>query len=333
MNDAKDILNGSKSLVAVAVASVLIASCAVAPVRYSGADEARAKLTRLQSNPDLANRAPAAIAEAEAAVRLAEQPPKESGLGEYRVYIADRKVEIATAQAQTRFYEDQHAALEAQQQNARLDARTREVEVARDQTAQARADDETQRLVASQARSDADAARDQTAQARADDETQRLVASQARSDADAANATSAALADQAVDLQRQIDALDLQVTNRGLVLTLGDVLFATGGAELLTGAAGHLDKLVDFLKEYTDRTVLIEGYTDSTGTQTYNQDLSERRAESVRGYLSAHGVAYARLSASGRGMNDPVSSNDSATGRQQNRRVEVIVSNPTIASR
>jgi outer membrane protein OmpA-like peptidoglycan-associated protein len=305
MNDANDILNRSKSLVAIAVASVLIASCAVAPVRNSGADEARAKLTRLQSNPDLANRAPAAIAEAEAAVRLAEQPQTESGLSEYRVYIADRKVEIATAQAQTRFYEDQHAALEAQQQNARLDARTREVEVARDQTARARADDETQ----------------------------RLVASQARSDADAANATSAALADQAVDLQRQIDALDLKATNRGLVLTLGDVLFATGGAELLTGAAGHLDKLADFLKEYTDRTVLIEGYTDSTGTQTYNQDLSERRAESVRGYLSAHGVAYARLSASGRGMNDPVASNDSATGRQQNRRVEVIVSNPTIASR
>ena len=123
------------------------------------------------------------------------------------------------------------------------------------------------------------------------------------------------------------------MTNRGLVLTLGDLLFATGRAELLTGATGHLDKLVDFLREYTDRTVLIEGYTDSTGTQAYNQDLSQRRAESVRGYLSAHGIAYARLSASGKGMNDPVAGNDSATGRQQNRRVEIVVSNPAIASR
>jgi outer membrane protein OmpA-like peptidoglycan-associated protein len=305
MNEANSILNRNNSLIAIAVASVLLASCVVAPVRTTGADEARAKLTRLQSNPDLANRAPAAIAEAEAAVHLAEQPQTEPGLGEYRVYIADRKVDIATAQAQTKFYEDQRAALEAQQQNARLDARTREVDVARDQTMRAKADDEAQ----------------------------KLVASQARSDADAANATSAVLAQQATELQRQIDALDLKVTNRGLVLTLGDVTFATGRAELMTGATGHLDRLVDFLKEYTDRTVLIEGYTDSTGTQAYNQDLSERRAESVRGYLSAHGIDYARLSASGRGMADPVSGNDSATGRQQNRRVEVIVSNPAIASR
>jgi outer membrane protein OmpA-like peptidoglycan-associated protein len=140
------------------------------------------------------------------------------------------------------------------------------------------------------------------------------------------------LADQAAKLQRQIDALDVKVTNRGLVLTLGDVTFATGRAELMTGVTGHLDKLVDSLKENADRTVVIEGYTDSTGTQAYNQDLSERRAESVRGYLSAHGIAYARLSASGKGMSDPVSGNDSATGRQQSRRIAVIVSNPTIAS-
>jgi outer membrane protein OmpA-like peptidoglycan-associated protein len=305
MNNATDILNRSKSLVAIAVASVLLASCAAAPTRPSGADEARAKLTRLQANPDLANRAPAAIAEADAAVRLAELPQTDPALGEYRVYIADRKVDIAAAQAQTRFYEDQRAALEAQQQNARLDARTHEVEVARDQTARAKADDESQ----------------------------RMVASQALSDANAANAAASASADQATELQRQIDALQFKVTNRGLVLTLGDVTFATGRAELMTGATGHLDRLADFLKEYSDRTVVIEGYTDSTGTQAYNQQLSERRAESVRGYLSSHGVDYARLSASGRGMSDPVSGNDSATGRQQNRRVEVIVSNPTVASR
>jgi outer membrane protein OmpA-like peptidoglycan-associated protein len=312
MNSANDIFNRSKSLVAIAVASILLASCATAPVRPSGADEARAKLTRLQANPDLANRAPAAIAEAEAAVVVAEQPEPDPSLAAYHVYIADRKIDIAAAQAQTKFYEDQRADLEAQQQNARLDARTHEADVAKDQAARAQADAQAQTLAASQARSDAD---------------------QARSDTDAANATSAALTERAAEMQRQIDDLDMKVTNRGLVLTLGDVLFATGRAELLTGATGHLDKLVGFLQQYTDRTVLIEGYTDSTGTQAYNQGLSERRAESVSGYLSAHGVSSARISASGRGMNDPVSANDTATGRQQNRRVEVIISNPAIASR
>ncbi len=312
MNAANNVLYRSINLIAIAVASILLASCATAPVRPSGADEARAKLMRLQSNPDLSNRAPAAIAEAEAAVVVAERPEPDASLAAYRVYIADRKVDIATAQAQTKFYEDQRADLEAQQQNARLDARTHEVQVARDQTMRAKADDDAQKLAASQARSDAD---------------------QARSDADAANATSAALTERAAEMQRQIDDLDLKVTNRGLVLTLGDVLFATGRAELMTGATGHLDKLVSFLQQYTDRTVLIEGYTDSTGTQAYNQGLSERRADSVSGYLSSHGVASARISASGKGMSDPVSANDTATGRQQNRRVEVIVSNPAIASR
>jgi outer membrane protein OmpA-like peptidoglycan-associated protein len=305
MNTANDIFNRSKSLLAIAVASILLASCATAPVRPLGADQARAKLTALQSNPDLANRAPAAIAEAEAAVVIAEQPEPDPSLAAYHVYIADRKIDIAAAQAQTKFYEDQRADLEAQQQNARLDARTHEVDVARNQAANAQAD----------------------AQA------QTLAASQARSDADAANATSAALTEQAAEMQRRIDDLDMKVTNRGLVLTLGDVLFATGRAELMTGATGHLDKLVDFLQQYTDRTVVVEGYTDSTGTQAYNQDLSERRAQSVSNYLSAHGVAAARISASGQGMNYPVSSNDSATGRQQNRRVEVIISNPAIAAR
>jgi outer membrane protein OmpA-like peptidoglycan-associated protein len=304
MNAACSIVYRNKGLIAAAVASALLAACAAAPVRPTGAEEARAKLTRLQGNPDLANRAPAAIAEAEVAVRLAELPDPDSALVEYRIYIADRKVDIAGAQAQTRLYEDQRAALEAQAQEARLDARTREVDVARDQTMRARADDEAQ----------------------------RLIASQARSDTDAANAAASALADQAAELQRQINVLDVTVTNRGLVLTLGDVLFETGRAGLMSGATGHLDKLVDFLNEYPDRTVLIEGHTDNVGSQGYNQDLSERRAESVRGYLSAHGIASARTSATGKGMSDPIAGNDSATGRQQNRRVEVIVSNPAVAS-
>lgn len=305
MNIANDILDRSKSLVAIAVASILLASCAVAPTKPSGAEEVRAKLTRLEANPDLATRAPQAIADAEAAVRIAEQPEPDPALGEYHVYLADRKVDIAAALAQTRLYEDQRAALEAEQQNARLDARTHEVDIARDQAARARAGEEAQ----------------------------RLAAGQARNDADSANAAAAASAEQAAELQRQIEALQFKVTDRGLVLTLGDVLFATGRSELMAGATSHLDKLASFLTQYADRSVIIEGYTDSTGTQAYNQALSERRAESVRGYLMAHGVDGMRISASGRGMSDPIAGNDTATGRQQNRRVEVIVSNPAKSAR
>ncbi len=305
MNSANDILNRSRGLVAMAVASILLASCAVAPTKPTGANEVRAKLTRLEANADLATRAPEAIADAEAAVRLAEQPETDAGLAEYHVYIADRKVDTAMALAQTRYYEDQRAALEAEQQNARLDARTREAQAAKQ--------------AASQARNEANAA--------------NAAAANSADQANAANAAAAASANQAAELQRRIEELQFKVTDRGLVLTLGDVLFATGQSDLIAGATSHLSKLADFLNKYPDRNVLIEGYTDSTGGQSYNQALSERRAESVRGYLMAHGVDGTRISASGKGMSNPIAGNDTATGRQQNRRVEVIVSNPATASR
>jgi outer membrane protein OmpA-like peptidoglycan-associated protein len=110
-------------------------------------------------------------------------------------------------------------------------------------------------------------------------------------------------------------------------------LFDTGKSSLKAGATSNLNKLVAFLNEYSDRTVLIEGYTDSVGGEGYNQGLSERRADSVKSYLAAQGIGSIRLSASGKGESDPVASNDSAAGRQQNRRVEVIISNPPAASR
>ncbi len=319
-----------RSVIAIAVASILLAACAAAPVKPTGAEEARAKLTRLQSDPNLANKAPAAIAEAERAVQAAEQPQTDRAQGDYRVYIADRKVDIAKAQAETRYFEDQRAALEAQRQSARLDARTREADAATDQMRQARADDAEQRLVASQAQLQAS-----QAQLQADAATAQ--AQQARSDADAANVSAVIsaqqAAQQAADLQHQIDTLNARVTDRGLVLTLGDVLFVTGRSDLQSGGTDHLDKLVAFLNRYPSREVVIEGYTDSVGSQDYNQGLSERRAESVRHYLQGQGIDPSRLAASGKGESNPVAGNDSASGRQQNRRVEVIISNPRIASR
>jgi outer membrane protein OmpA-like peptidoglycan-associated protein len=117
------------------------------------------------------------------------------------------------------------------------------------------------------------------------------------------------------------------------VLTLGDVLFETGRADLKAGAAVNLGKLVAFLTKYPERLVAIEGYTDSVGSDDYNQALSQRRADSVRSYLVRAGIEPGRLSASGMGKNDPVADNDSAIGRQQNRRVAVIINDPPIALR
>ena len=298
-------VNLRRTLIATTVASVLLAACAAAPQKPDGAAEVRSKLTQLQSDPNLGSRAPLAIKEADAAVRTAEQPQADTELAAHRVYLADRKVETARAQAETSLAEDQRAALSAQREGARLDARTRE----------------------------ADAAKSQVATARAEGAEQKLAADQARSESDAARVAAANSEQQATELQRQIDVLQARVTDRGLVLTLGDVLFESGRADLKTGTAGNLNKLVFFLNKHPDRSVAIEGYTDSVGSEDYNQALSQRRADSVRSYLVRQGIGSGRLTASGMGMSDPVAGNDSAAGRQQNRRVEVIVSNPPAAMR
>jgi len=152
-------------------------------------------------------------------------------------------------------------------------------------------------------------------------------------EADAAKLAAASSEAESAELQRQIDELQAKDTDRGLVLTLGDVLFESGKAQLKSGAAGNLNTLVMFLNNYPNRTVLIEGYTDSVGSDDYNQGLSSRRAESVQAYLVGQGIDRGRLTASGLGESAPVADNESAMGRQLNRRVEVIISNPDLASR
>jgi outer membrane protein OmpA-like peptidoglycan-associated protein len=141
----------------------------------------------------------------------------------------------------------------------------------------------------------------------------------------------AAAQPEAAALQRQLDPQPARPADPGLVLTLGDVLFTSGRADLKSGAMGNLNELVTFLAKYPDRTVAIRGYTDNLGGEGYNQGLSERRANSVKAYLAAQGVDSTRLSASGMGQSDPVAGNDSGAGRQQNRRVEVTISNPPAA--
>jgi outer membrane protein OmpA-like peptidoglycan-associated protein len=299
----------TNTLIAAAVASVLLASCATAPSKPDGAAVARNDLIQLQSDPNLATKAPVEMAAAETAVRIAEQPQKDTELAAYRVYVANAKVDTARAVAETRFAEDQRVTLTAQREKARLDARTREVDTAKLQAAAAQAEGAAQKSQADSARADAQSANS------------------------AAELAAITAAQQAADYQKQIDALQAKVTDRGLVLTLGDVLFSTGRADLKSGSSGNLNKLVAFLDKYPQRTAAIEGYTDSVGSEGYNQGLSERRADAVRSYLIAQGVDSSRLSASGKGDRSPVAGNDSAEGRQQNRRVEVIINNPATALR
>ena len=128
-------------------------------------------------------------------------------------------------------------------------------------------------------------------------------------------------------MRGRLTELQTQETERGLVVTLGDVLFEVDRAELKPGAARNLDKLVAALRDNPDTSIAIEGHTDATGSRDHNVDLSQRRAEAVADYLTAHGISAGRVSARGMGPDFPVASNATEAGRQQNRRVEVVVQN------
>jgi outer membrane protein OmpA-like peptidoglycan-associated protein len=128
----------------------------------------------------------------------------------------------------------------------------------------------------------------------------------------------------AKSLEQELADLKGKKTDRGVVVTMGDVLFDTGMATLKPGAYSVVERLATVLKEDPQRRVMIEGHTDSVGSEEYNQSLSERRAASVQSALFERGVEASQISTVGKGESTPVASNDTASGRQQNRRVELV---------
>ena len=127
-------------------------------------------------------------------------------------------------------------------------------------------------------------------------------------------------------VQQELKDLQAKQTERGLVLTLGDVLFDTGKATLKPGAYSTIDRLAQVLNSSHNSRVVIEGHTDSVGSEEMNQSLSEERAMSVQSALLQRGVSGSQVRSLGKGETMPVAGNDTASGRQANRRVELIFS-------
>lgn len=336
-----------KNLIAIGVACALLAACTASPVKPDGAQNLRNRLTQLQSDPRLGNQAPLAMKEADDAVTKAEKPEESKVLSAHLIFMASRKIDVAQAEAEGNYAVAERRTLNEQREAMRLQSRTieadsanaraavahldasnqlRAADVARNQAVMARADAMDQRQVADTARNAADIARN-------DANTARDTADVARNDANMARDATAIAQRDSAELQKQIDELQAKATDRGLVLTLGDVLFSSGTARLNRGGDSHLAKLAAFLKRYPERNALIEGYTDSVGSEEYNQTLSQHRADAVKSYLTDNGILAARIIASGKGEESPVGNNATATGRQQNRRVEIIITNDAVAAR
>lgn len=283
--------------------TLALGACSTVPTSTPTLDQARADFVSANNNPQVASYAQAEFKQASDALDRANQAAaKRESLADVDklAYVAKQRIATAQEVAKTR-------AAEAEIQNAghertqvQLEARTAEADRAKREAAAAQA-------------------QAQAAQAQAADATAQ---------AQAAQAQAAQQGERAARLEALLVELHAQKTERGMVVTIGDVLFGTDRAELTASGVATVRKLADVMSQNPDRTVLVEGFTDSTGSAAHNRDLSERRAQSVAQALVGMGIPRERVATRGYGAAFPVASNDNAANRQLNRRVEIVLSNP-----
>jgi len=232
------------------------------------------------------------------------------------------------------------AAAEAQRR-AEAESARQAAEKARQEAEQAKAEAERMKQEALAAAQEAARQKEEAEKAKqaAIDQQQALAADAAQARLDAQKAES--LRQQAEREKQDLRARLLQQLNsilatrdsaRGLVANMSDVLFRSGSFELAAGARERLAKVSGIVLAYPSLHVSIEGHTDSVGTDEYNQTLSERRAQAVRDYFVQQGIASSSVEAHGFGKTEPIASNDTAEGRQQNRRVELVLSGDAIGN-
>ncbi len=296
-----------RSLTLIPIAAALLAAgCASRDTIPPELVRLDSQLDQIQADSRIAANAPDLVAEAAASVEALQRDRREldDELFSHRVYLADRLIQTARAEGL--------AAYSAQQRNSLALDR----EALQRQAAEARL---------ASTREQRDAA---IAEARA--ESMRRAAAQdaalaARLRAESAERDAEQVRREAAELDAKLAELQAEKTAQGWNLTLGDVLFEVDKAVLKPGAERQLASLAEVLRENPTASVDIEGHTDSTGSASYNQSLSERRAAAVERALRAQGVDDQRIDSRGLGAEYPVASNATAEGRSQNRRVELLI--------
>jgi outer membrane protein OmpA-like peptidoglycan-associated protein len=284
-----------------AIAIAALQACTSVPVENANLTAAQAEFKAAQNTPQVTVLASAELHDAEVTLDQAKAVWGTEGKRsevDHLAYLASKKVSIAQTVASQRQAEKAINDAQSQRQQTLLVARTQEAE-------SAQRDAQASQLVAAVATRQAQVAAGQTALA--------------RQDAQSAEANAA-------QLKVRLAELDAKQTERGMVVTIGDLLFDNNSAVLKPGAGESVRRLGAFLQAYPQRSALIEGYTDSVGSADSNQGLSERRAASVKSALLAVGIGSERVSTRGYGEGYPVGNNQSADGRLSNRRVEVILS-------
>jgi outer membrane protein OmpA-like peptidoglycan-associated protein len=316
------------SLATVMVAA--LAACQTTPSANPDLAAARSAFEQARSNPYAARAAAVDLERAQQSLRRAEAAAANRADKEEvqeLAYVARRRAEAVSALADQAQSEERLQQAGSERDKVRLEARTREAEAAAQRALAAQA-------AAQRAQADARVAQGQVAQSRQEADAARRQATeqtdaarrQAAEQTEAARRQAAEQVQHAAQLERDLQALRAKPTERGLVVTMGDVLFASGRAELQPGAKRNVDQLANVIKQYPERRVMVEGFTDSQGSEEANLELSQRRAEAFRQELLSAGVPADRIDVQAHGEALPVASNATAAGRQQNRRVEVVFS-------
>ena len=284
---------------------ILVAGCASVPPATNELERARAAYVAAASNPLVQSRAPVELQHAERAFADAERfykAEEDPGLITHLSYLAEQRARIAMKTAEMRQAEAALATAGAQRSHMQLELSNRERE---------------------QQKRDAD---QQIKQA-------QLSAEQVAAEKRAADERAASLSSEVNRLQGEMSELKARETDRGMVLTLGgDVLFDSGASSIKPGGRKAIDNLAQVMQKQPARGVVIEGFTDSTGSADTNQRLSEARAAAVKQALIERGIDPARIQTRGFGPAFPIASNETAVGRQLNRRVEVVISQQPSAS-
>jgi len=266
----------------------IITGCGGPPQNNPLLSQAQTEYKKAESDPVIVSKAPVALKEAEEALEQSEKIWKEKGKKEMIEHYA------YIAQQKTKIAEE----------TANLNAAQDEV---------GRAEAERNQVLIEARRAEAIAAEKRAQKALGEVKSVREEAERAR--------------EEARELADRLSEMEARQSERGMVLTLSDVLFDFDSATLKSGANKAVNELASFMQEYPKRTIQIEGFTDSIGSAEYNQNLSQRRAEALKNALMNNGVSGQRIRTIGYGKEYPVASNATEAGKQQNRRVEIIISN------
>ena len=297
----------------------LMAACASTPTSTPLLENTRAEYRQVEQNPNVGAYARMEMKQASDAMReanLSAERRESTEQIDKQAYLARQKIALTQEVVKRKVAEADVAAAAKERDFIRLNQRTNEAN-------QANANAQQAQVAAQVAQQDAAQAQANAEQAQRNTQEAQRAADEARAKTAQAQARTAQLEAQ---LEAQLAELAAKKTERGIIITLGDVLFGTDQSSLTPDGMRSAQKLADVLGQNPSRTVLVEGFTDSTGTSGYNQELSSRRAAAVRDALMQMGVASQRISVRGYGESYPVAGNDNPAGRQLNRRVEIVLS-------